>query len=171
MLVATLSMVAVAVSAFSLSDAFVTATSSSPDNVITAGTLRMEISSTGQIVDGTGFVPGVTRQGEVTVTILNGHGELYLSTTTPTGDTGLSDILNVSVTEIDPGHVQLYYDDPIHELQDVDLGNFRAFDSALSDTPRSRTYRIEVHWPGPADDPSHQNTSMSFDFDWQMVSP
>lgn len=164
-------MLVVAVTAFGFSGGFFTSSSPSPGNVVTAGTLRMQLTQTGQILDGTGLTPGTTREGDVTVTLLNGHGELDLSATDLAGDTGLADVVDVVVTQTDPGPRDPLFDDPLNELQDADLGSFWALDQGPSDIPAARTYEILIVWPAALDDPANQNSTVNFNFHWQMTSP
>src|SRR4051794_29872657 len=79
-------MLLVAITAFGFSGAYFTSSSSSPANAISAGYLDMALSENGPLVDGADFVPGTTRQGEQTATILNGRGHLLVSATGFAGD-------------------------------------------------------------------------------------
>lgn len=169
-LLAACCMLAVAVTAFGFSGTLSTASSTSPNNLITSGTLRMSLSENGQIVDGTGFAPGVARHGDVTVTLLNGRADLRLTVTSLSGDTGLADILAVDVSETAPGSEDELYDEPLSDLQDINLGRFSAPDQGPSDIPQQRTYEIQVWWPPDADDASNQGKTISFNFRWRMVS-
>lgn len=160
----------IAVTAFEFSGAYFTTSSSSPANTIVAGSMGMNLSQTGPIIDGTDFVPGVTRDGTQIVTILHGRGHLLVSTTGFAGDTRLEDTLNVILTQTSPPLDQPLYRGTLGQLQNVDLGTFVAPDEPPDGAPATRTYEIEVQWPASAADAALQGASMSFSFSWQMVS-
>lgn len=160
----------VAITAFGFSGAYFTSSSSSPANAITAGYLKMALSQDGPIIDGANFVPGTTRQGKQTATILNGRGHLLVSTTGLAGDTRLADTLTVVLTQTSPPLDDPLFRGTLRELQNVDLGAFDAPDEPPDGAPASRTYQIQVLWPASASDAALQGATMSFSFSWQMVS-
>lgn len=164
---------AIAILAFGFSGGLITARSISPGNVFTAGTLNMQLSTSAQLLDHEDWGPGVTRQAPITVTLLNGRGELELSATHESGNTDLAGILDVTITQIAPGPAQQVYDDPLSDLYDVELGRFWALDQpspAPDGVPQRRTYQIQVAWPSSVADEAHENETMFFTFDWLMVS-
>ena len=157
-------MATVVVFVIGFSTAFYTTSSSDPGNTFTAGTVEVSLSREGELIDGSGLEPGVTRTGSVSVTSGEHKAKLTLGTSaitnTPSTKT-LADVIRVTVRQTSPSRVQRY-DGLLQDLDDVPLGTFAAGER--------RSYEIELAWPLADDDISRAGVRSSFSFEWTAVS-
>lgn len=142
------------------SGAYFSSSSRSPGNEFTAGHAGIELARTGQLVDGTGLEPGVTRTGDQTVTNTGHRGSLRLDVLDLDHGSELAQTLVVVVLQTDPPLTSPAYDGPLAALDRAPLG--------VLDHGESRSYQIAVTWPASATSPSLPGSSTSLRFDWQL---
>ncbi len=142
------------------SGAYFTSSSRSPDNEFVAGSAGLELSRTGQLVDGTALKPGVTRTGEQTVTNTGSRGSLWLDLLELDPGSELAQVLQVVVRQTDPPTATPAYDGPLVDLDRVPL--------ATLGEDEARTYQVSVTWPASETSPSLAGARTSLRFDWQL---
>lgn len=151
----------VALSVVGFSGALFSSTSRSPGNRFVAGTVGLELSQTGQVVDGQGIFPGVVRTGQQVVTNTGHRARLVLEVRNLSASP-LNQVLQVEVLQTQPPGPAPAYDGPLAGLDRASLGILAG--------DESRTYRITVEWPAAEADPSLEGAQSSLDFDWQLES-
>ncbi len=144
------------------SGAYFTSTSRSPGNEFEAGEVGLQLSETGEVVDGDGMVPGDTRSGDQTVTNTGHRAVLALEALGLDTGSPLAGVLNVRVRQVLPAGPGAAYDGPLAGLGRVELGTLA--------NGESRTYTITVEWPEREDDPGLEGERTSLEFDWQLES-
>jgi hypothetical protein len=142
------------------SGAYFTSTSQSPGNEFAAADVGLQLSQTGQIVEGFGMRPGDTRTGDQTVTNTGHRAALVLGLLNLDPGSPLTAVLNVRVRQTEPASPNDSYDGPLASLDQVGLGTL--------DPDESRTYEITLAWPASEDSPTLESTSTGFDFDWRL---
>jgi len=152
----------VALTLIRFSGAYFTSTSRSPGNEFEAGEVGLQLSETGEVVDGAAMVPGDTRSGDQTVTNTGHRALLVLAVLGLDAGSPLAGVLDVRVRQTLPAGPGAAYDGPLADLDQVELGTL-AHDE-------SRTYTITVDWPEREDDPALEGERVSLDFDWQLES-
>jgi len=152
----------VALTLIRFSGAYFTSTSRSPGNEFAAGEVGLQLSVTGEVVDGDGMVRGDTRSGDQTVTNTGHRAVLALAVLDLDTDSPLAGVLQVRVRQTLPAGPGPAYDGPLADLDQVELGTL-AHDE-------SRTYTITVDWPEREDDPALEGERTSLQFDWQLES-
>src|SRR4051794_28683695 len=94
-------MATIVVFVIGFSGALFTASSSSPANAVGAGQIKLSLSNTGELINGAGLTPGVTRSGPVTVTNQEEKAQVSLRVSnlaqTPPSGPSLADLFNVTV--------------------------------------------------------------------------
>ena len=139
-------MATVVVFVIGFSQAFYTTSSSNPTSTFAAGDLRINLSKTGPILDGTNLKPGTTRSGTITVTNAEHKAKLTLSATglsdTPPGPS-LAKVIRVTVRETSPSAVTVY-SGTLGDLDEAPLGTFAG--------GAQRAYEIEIRWPASETD-------------------
>lgn len=150
----------VVVSVVGFSGAYFSSRSSSPDNTFTAAKITLTIARSGQVLDGSGFSPGVSRTGNQTVTNVDHSAAVTLAVSGLTSSP-LADVLKVAVTETSPSTSKVY-EGSLSGFGTVALGTFAAAEQ--------RSYQIVVSWPAAQDAPSLQGAQVSFSFDWRAAS-
>ena len=157
-------MAVVAVFVIGFSGAFLTTSSKDPGNTFSAGTVRVSLSKTGSLLDGTNLKPGVTRTGSVNVTNSAQKAQLTLGvstiTNTPSTKT-LADVIRITVTQTSPSIAQRY-DGLLQDLRNVPLGTFAAGEQ--------RAYRIDLLWPAADDDLARAGVTTNYAFEWRALS-
>jgi hypothetical protein len=154
--------VLVALTLVGFSGAYFTSTSRAPGNEFEAGEVGLQLSETGEVVDGGGMVPGDTRGGDQTVTNTGHRAVLALEVLDLDTGSPLAEVLKVRVRQTLPAGPGAAYDGPLADLDRVELGTL-AHDE-------SRTYTITVEWPASEDDPDLEGERTSLHFDWQLES-
>jgi hypothetical protein len=144
------------------SGAYFTSTSRSPGNEFEAGEVGVELSVTGEVIDGDGMLPGDSRSGEQTVTNTGHRAVLSLEVLDLDPTSPLAAVLGVRVRQTLPAGADAAYDGPLADLGSVELGTLAK--------DESRTYSITVEWPEDEDDPALEGERTSLDFDWQLES-
>jgi hypothetical protein len=142
------------------SRAYLTVHSTSPDNAFGADQVDIRITTAGQLVDGTGFAPGVTRSGTQTITSYGHRARLTLDATGLTGG-ALLDVLVVTVRETAPGTTQRYQGS-LRDLRGADLGELGA--------AQAKSFAVTVAWPADRPNPALAGTTVSLDFAWSAES-
>jgi hypothetical protein len=157
-------MAAVVVFVIGASGAFFTAESANPSSTFAAGDLRINLSKTGELLDGTNLKPGATRSGTVTVTNAEHKAKLTLGVSglsdSPPGKT-LANVIQVTVRETSPNAVTVY-SGKLSGLNAAALGTFA--------TGTQRSYAIDLSWPAAETDLSLAGVTTSFVFDWAAES-
>jgi spore coat-associated protein N len=157
-------MAAVVVFAVGSSGAFYTSDSSNPSSTFAAGDLTINLSKTGELLDGNNLKPGDTRHGTVTVTNTAHKAKLTLGASglsdSPPGKT-LADVIRVTVSETAPGAATVY-SGKLSGLNAAALGTFAS--------GAQRSYSIDIGWPADETDLSLAGVSTSFVFDWAAES-
>jgi hypothetical protein len=154
----------VATTAISFSGAYFTSSSRSPDNEFVAGSVDLQLSQTGQVVNGDQMIPGDIRTGEQTVTNLAQAALLTLRPRDLDTRSPLAHVLDIKVRQTVPAKPDapaLYYG-PLDEMGKVELGTLAEGES--------RTYSITVEWPARDDDRELQGSRTSLEFDWRLES-
>jgi hypothetical protein len=142
------------------SEAYFTASSTSPDVEFEADEVDIGVAHTGQLIDGSGLRPGDARSGTQTITSYGHRVRLTLAATGLSGGP-LLDVLVVTVEETSPGSAERYRG-PLRDLRDADLGMLQAAGVA--------SFRVTVTWPANRTEPPLYGTSVAFDFEWSAVS-
>jgi hypothetical protein len=153
---------AIVVFVIGFSGAYYTSSSSSPGSTIAAADLRISLSKSGELLDGTGLKPGATRAGQVTVTNLEHRARLTLGVSGLAESPTLADVIDATVTQTSPAVGDPLYSGPLRELQGRALGTLGGGEA--------RTYRIEITWPASDNDASLQGATTSFVFEWIGLS-
>jgi hypothetical protein len=138
------------------SRAYFTAASTSPDNAFGADQVDIRVAVPGQIMDGSGLAPGVSRSGTQTVTSYGHEAHLTLDAKGVT-DGGLFDVLVVTVKETSPGSADRYHG-KLRDLHGVDLGVLGA--------AQAKSYYVTVTWPADQPNPGLAGSSISLEFVW-----
>jgi hypothetical protein len=138
------------------SRAYFTAASTSPNNAFGADEVDIRVAVPGEIMDGAGLAPGVSRSGTQTVTSYGHEARLTLDAKGVT-DGGLYDVLVVTVKETSPGSVERY-NGTLRALHGVDLGVLGA--------AQAKSFYVTVTWPASQPNPALAGTSISLDFVW-----
>jgi hypothetical protein len=175
MILATLAILVLAAAALVASSASFTATSANAGNIFTAGTMTTTNTSTLATING--IMPDDTWHTVGTVQIGNtggADGRLTMTTSgldNPTpGANGalLSDVLQLRITRLSD-NVVVYAAGHIDAVGSVTMG-----DIAVGDDD---TYRFEVMFPdgdtptsGPGADNDYKLSSMTINFDWEMIN-
>lgn len=146
------------------SSAFYTTSSANPPSTFGAGDLQLNLSKTGELLDGAGLKPGTTRSGTVAVTNAEHKARLTL------GVSGLSDsppgqslarVIEVTVRETAPGASDVYRG-KLSDLHAAPLGTFAHAEQ--------RSYAIDIRWPDDETDPTLAGVKTSFEFEWVAES-
>ena len=153
-------MALVVVSVVGFSGAYFTSTSRSPGNQFAAAGVGMELSQTGQVVDGGGMRPGDVRTGAQTVTNTGHRAVLVLDVLDLDLGSPLTGVLRVRVVQSEPAGTAPAYDGPLAGLDQVRL--------ATLDRDERRTWTITVTWPEAEDSTVLEGASTSLDFAWHL---
>jgi hypothetical protein len=174
MVLATLAILVLAAAALVASSASFTATSANVGNVFTAG--QMSLSNSSTLLDIDPVMPDDTWYTVGTVRIGNtgdADGALTMTSSDMTNTPGpnggnLSDVLRLRVVRQSDGAV-VYGPAAINAVGSVAMGNIVA--------GADETYTFAVMFPdsdtlvsGPGNDNAYQASSMSIDFDWEMIN-
>ena len=160
MLIAFGVMALIVVSVIGFSGALFTSQSTSPGNTFKAAEIKLTLATSGQVVDGAGLYPGVTRSGTQTVTNVKHSAAVTLGVSGLTASP-LNQVLRVVVTQTAPS-TSTVYQGSLGGFGTVTLGDFEAAEQ--------RSYRIEISWPADQDAASLQGKQVSFSFDWRAAS-
>jgi hypothetical protein len=146
------------------SRAFFTAESANPSSTFGAGDLTIELSKTGELLDGSNLKPGATRSGTITVTNAKHKAKLTLGVSglsnSPPSKT-LANVIQVKVRETSPSAATIY-NGKLGGLEAAALGTFAS--------GAQRSYAIDISWPAAESDLSLAGVSTSFVFDWAAES-
>jgi hypothetical protein len=157
-------MAVVVVFAVGSSGAFYTSDSANPSSTFAAADLAINLSKSGELLDGSNLKPGATRHGTVTVTNAEHKAKLTLGasglTGTPPGKT-LADVIRVTVSETAPSAATVY-SGKLSGLDGAALGTFAS--------GAQRSYSIDISWPADETDLALAGVSTSFVFDWAAES-
>lgn len=155
-------MALVVVTVIGFSGAVFSSSSSSPGNQFAAGSVSLELAETGQLIDGTGLQPGVSRSGSQTVTNLGHRATVSLGTLELDSGSALVGVLIVVVRQTDPALSAPVYSGPLGDLEEASLGTFAH--------QESRSFSVEVRWPEEQNSATLEGASTSFRFDWRAES-
>ena len=155
-------MALVVVTVIGFSGAYFSSTSRSPGNEFVAARMGLNLTVTGQIVDGAGMRPGDVRTGDQSVTNTGHRGALVLSAQGLDQTQPLSQVLNIVIRQTDPSATAPVYDGSLADLGSVELGTM--------EKDERRTYTFKVTWPANEDSPALDGTSTSLTFDWHLES-
>jgi hypothetical protein len=150
------------VTVIGFSGALFSSSSSSPGNRFAAGSVTLELATTGQIIDGNDLRPGVNRTGSQTVTNRGHKAELTLGTLELDTGSALAGVLVVVVRQTDPARSDPVYSGALGDLKSAALGTFAHNES--------RTFSVELRWPAEQNSSTLQGASTSFRFDWRAES-
>ena len=146
------------------SDAFYTTSSSRPPSTFAADDLQLNLSRSGELLDGGNLKPGAKRTGTVTVTNAEHKASVTLSASglsnTPPEKT-LATVIDVTVRETSPATATRYSG----KLQDLDAAPLGTFAHQ-----QQRSYAIEISWPAGETDPGLAGVTTSFVFEWLAES-
>ena len=155
-------MALVVVTVIGFSGAYFNSTSRSPGNEFATAGMGLDLTVTGQVVDGAGMRPGDVRSGDQSVTNTGHRGLLVLAAQGLDQTQPLSKVLNISIRQTAPAATAPVYDGPLTGLGSVQLGTM--------EKDERRTYTFKVTWPASQDAPALDGTSASLTFDWRLES-
>ena len=159
-------MATIVVFVIGVSGAFFTASSSDSGNTVGAGEVRLNVSSTDELINGAELKPGATRSATVTVTNLEEQARVTLRVSglseTPPGGPSLAGLLNVTVRETAPGSAVRFAGKLSELTTAVPLGTWPPGEQ--------RNIQIEIAWPAAQDSLTYANVKSTFAFDWQAES-
>lgn len=160
-------MATIVVLVIGFSSAFFTASSSDPGSSAQAGQIRLSLSNTGELIDGTALKPGLTRSGTVTITNNELEARMTLGVSnlvnSPSSGPSLADVLNVTVIQTNPGNFRRWTGKlRTLTVTTVSLGTFAKGEQ--------RSFQIDVTWPATEDSPTYASVKTTFVFDWTAES-
>jgi hypothetical protein len=157
-------MATVVVVTVGFSQALYTTSSSKPPSTFAAGDLQINLSESGELLNGANLRPGSKRSGTVAVTNAEHKSRVTLGVSglndTPPGPS-LADVIQVTVSETSPNAADRY-SGKLSDLVDVPLGTFAQREQ--------RSYALEIRWPASQTDPALEGVNTSFVFEWLAES-
>lgn len=165
-LIIALVLIVVAIAAAFFTTATFTSSSANAGNVVATGSLTIDNSQNGAILNATGLVPGDSVSGNVTISNVGSSAGNFSVSAQNLVDTPatppLSARLDFTLTE--PSTGQTIYTGKLSGFTTVQLGKWNA--------GATHTYHLNATFPNgtPATDNPYKNASTTVDFVWNAVS-